>query len=72
MTIITVPMGSDSLLLQVRGDFTRQGVSLLAWCRAHNIDHAYAHRVLRGFTNGPKARALRLQIIQATQEVANG
>lgn len=59
--------GSDSLLLQVRGDFTRKGTSLSAWCKLNGIDHAHAHRVLRGHTNGAKAQALRDRLIEASR-----
>lgn len=71
MEITPTPLaGSDSLLLQVRGDFTRGGTSLSAWCRCNKVDHGHAHRVLRGFTNGPQAQALRFRIVQEAEWAA--
>ncbi|WP_141237141.1 hypothetical protein [Sphingopyxis sp. GW247-27LB] len=57
--------GSPSLLLRVRGAFTAKGTSLAAWCRANAVDHAHAHRVLRGMTNGTNAQVLRAKIVTA-------
>jgi len=57
--------GSDTLLLQVRGALTAQGTSLSAWCRKKGVDRAHAHRVLKGATNGKKARDLREILIAA-------
>lgn len=59
--------GSDSLLLRVRGDFTTAGTSFSAWCRRNKVDHGHAHRVVRGFTNGPQAQALRIRIVRAAE-----
>jgi len=66
MPITAVRNGSDTLLLQVRGDFTRQGLSLAKWCRSNGVDHAHAHRVLRGLTNGERAQTLRAVLIAAS------
>lgn len=63
MTITAVRSGSDSLLLQVRGALILRGTSLNAWCKSHGVDHAHAHRVLRGITDGERARSLRAQIV---------
>lgn len=70
MPNITAQPESGELLLQVRADFIRQGSSLLAWCRAHGVNHGYAHRVLRGMTNGPEALALRARLVDASRSKA--
>lgn len=57
--------GSNNLLLRVRGGFISKGTTLAEWCRTNSVDHAYAHRVLRGYTNGPSALALRERIVGA-------
>jgi len=62
--------GGTSLLLRVRGDFTKSGTSLNAWCQSNAVDHGHAHRVLRGITNGPAARKLRHRIATAAGSIA--
>lgn len=59
--------GSQGLLREVRGAFIAKGATLTGWCRAHGIDHAHAHRVLRGVTNGPNAQKLRSTIVSAAR-----
>jgi hypothetical protein len=66
----TVIPGSDALLLYVRSCFTRRGTSLTAWCRAQGVAQAYAHRALRGLTNGPAAATLRRRLIEASEAEA--
>lgn len=65
MTVTVASPGSNSLLLKVRGDFIAKGTTLTAWCRSNGVDHAHAHRVLRGLTDGGGARALRDKIVRA-------
>ena len=66
MTITAASDGSHTLLLRVRGEFTSRGTSLAAWCREFGVDHAHAHRVLRGKTNGDRAKVLRKIIVDAS------
>jgi hypothetical protein len=52
---------------QVRAGFVLRGTSLRAWCRANDIDPGYAHKVLAGKTQGPKALKLRAKLFEASQ-----
>lgn len=63
-----IHVGDDSLLLRVRGAFTAKGTSLAAWCRDNGVDHAHAHRVLRGRTNGRRALILRETLVNAADQ----
>lgn len=70
MQLNSESVGSDTLLLQIRGAFTLKGTSLNRWCADNNIDYGHAHRVLKGATNGEKAKALRATIIAASGRLA--
>lgn len=55
-----------SLLPQVRAGFILRGTTFRVWCSANGIDPGYAHKVVAGKTNGPKARELRNRIVAAS------
>jgi len=55
------------LLPQVRAGFVLKGTTLRQWCLINGVDPGYAHKVVAGKTNGPKARALRAKIIAASE-----
>ena len=61
---------TDSELARVRAGFILQGSTLKAWCRGERVDYAYAHKVVDGKTNGPKAKALRQRIVAAATGLA--
>lgn len=69
VTITDAPPG-DELLLAARAGFVRRGLTLSHWCRVNGVQHSYAHRALRGLTNGPAAKALRTRIVEALDEAA--
>lgn len=54
-----------SNLVAVRTGFIHQGSTFKAWCRQRGVDPGYAHRVINGHTNGPKAQMLREEILAA-------
>ncbi len=54
----------------VRAGFVLQGITLRGWCISNGVDPGYAHKVLAGKTNGPRANELRLRIIAAAGEKA--
>jgi len=56
---------STTNLAAVRAGFIIQGTTFKAWCRGAGIDPSYAHYVVTGRHNGPKALALRTRILQA-------
>ena len=56
---------TDSQLAKVRAGFILQGRTLKSWCVGEGVDYGYAHKVVDGKTNGPKARALRARIVEA-------
>lgn len=70
MGTITENRGGDDLLRAVRAAFVSKGLTLNSWCRLNGVQHSYAHRALRGFTNGPAAMSLRARILAATQDRA--
>lgn len=55
----------QKLLSQVRAGFVARGTSLNAWCKSHQVLHQNARKCLLGEWDGPKAKALRRQIIAA-------
>ncbi len=54
------------LYLQVRAGFITQDSTLGGWCRENGVLPQNALSVLAGTWNGPKAKALRLKIIEAS------
>ena len=54
-----------SLLCLVKTGFILNGTTFKAWCRENDVDPGYAHHVVNGKTNGPKAKRLRDRIAQA-------
>lgn len=65
---MTAPLHSDLAL--VKSGFLLQGTTFKAWCRLQGLSPSYAHEVVAGKTNGPKARALRAQIVAAARKAA--
>lgn len=55
-----------SLLPQVRAGFILRGTTFRVWCCDNGIDPGYAHKVVAGKTNGPKACDLRNRIVAAS------
>lgn len=55
------------ILVEVRAGFMRQGTSFKAWCQQRGVDRGYAHHVISGHTNGPRARILRAEILAAAR-----
>lgn len=53
-------------LAKVKAAFILQGTTLKAWCRRAGIDASYAHKVLAGQNTGPKAKALKTRIVEAS------
>ncbi len=64
MNINNVAPGRE-LYNQVRGGFVTQGTSLGRWCRENDIKAQNALNCLVGGWNGPKAKALRVKLIEA-------
>jgi hypothetical protein len=54
-------------LARVKAGFILRGSTFKAWCRENSIHPGYAHIVVAGKTNGPKALALRARIIRASE-----
>jgi hypothetical protein len=54
-------------LARVKAGFILEGTTLKGWCRANGVDARYAHKVLAGQHTGPKAKALKRRIIQASR-----
>lgn len=57
-------------LAVVRSGFIIQGTTFKAWCRGAGVDPSYARHVVTGRHAGPKARALKARILQASQSAA--
>lgn len=55
-----------ALYSKVRGHFMIQDTTLSKWCKQKGIALQTAIDVLTGSRNGPKAKALRLEIIEAS------
>jgi hypothetical protein len=56
----------ENLLSAVRTGFILKQTTFKAWCRENGIDPGYAHHVIAGKTNGPKAQQLRKRIVGAS------
>ncbi len=57
---------STDLYLAVRGGFITQGSTFAAWCRAKGVNPTNARSALIGAWNGPKGKALRTEMIEAS------
>jgi len=55
---------SDELYNKVRGGFITQGRTLREFCREHGCTPTNAREALMGSWNGPKARSLRVKMIE--------
>lgn len=54
-----------SLYVRVRAALLLTGTTLNGWCTKNGIARQYAEAALQGRRNGPKARALRQQLMAA-------
>lgn len=61
---------SPELLQQVRGLFIQQGTSFTKWCEANGVSRQWATAALRGYRNGPAAKALRKDILKKVKGIA--
>ncbi len=61
-----IPTGT-ALLLVVRAGFVAQGTTLTSWCQEQGVARNWARQVLLGLRDGPAARRLRAQIIDAAR-----
>lgn len=50
----------------VRAGFIAQGTTLSGWCQERGVDTSNARSALAGAWNGPKGKALREQLIEAS------
>lgn len=57
---------SPQLYLDVRAGFISQGQSLTGWCKGKGVDSSNARAALAGAWNGPKGKALRAELIEAS------
>ena len=57
---------SIELYREIRAAFITQGTTLGAWCRENGIRMQSAKSCLMGIWNGPKGKALRIRIIEAS------
>ncbi|MEJ1341202.1 MAG: hypothetical protein RPU14_03890 [Candidatus Sedimenticola sp. (ex Thyasira tokunagai)] len=65
MDINTVTPSLD-LHLKVRAGFIIQGTTFSAWCRKHGVNNGNARAALIGSWDGPKGRALRVELLDAS------
>lgn len=66
--MLTSPLNpGPDLYLRVRIGFISQGTTLAAWCKERSIYPTNAKSAIVGVWDGPKARELRDQIVQAAQ-----
>jgi hypothetical protein len=54
------------LYQHVRAGFVRQGTTLTRWCRDREMNPTNARAALAGAWNGPKGKALREELIEAS------
>jgi len=48
-----------------RAHFVRSGTTFNKWCLENGISRTYAEKSIKGERNGPKARAIREQVMRA-------
>ncbi len=58
------------LFLNVRAGFVRQNTTFSEWCRKKEINRSNARQALIGSWDGPKAKALRAQLVKASGAAA--
>jgi hypothetical protein len=63
---------SKQLYNSVRAGFVQQGTSLAAWCKSHDLKLQNVMTCLIGSWDGPKAKSLRAQVVQAANVRGNG
>lgn len=61
----SLDQGSPKLLMAVRAGFTAKGTSFSQWCRQNGIARQNARMFVIGAINGPRAKAVRLQVCTA-------
>lgn len=54
------------LLRAVRAAFVQQGTTLGAWCRKNKVIPSNCRQALIGSWDGPRGRAVRKRVIQAS------
>ena len=54
-------------ITEITHGFSRQGLTINAFCIANGINQGYASEVLRGVWTGEKATVLKNRIIQASK-----
>ncbi|MEL4302341.1 hypothetical protein ACE02Z_12105 [Shewanella xiamenensis] len=54
------------LYIKVRQGFVGQQSSLNRWCKENGVSRQNAEAVLKGMSNGPKAQALRAELINGS------
>jgi hypothetical protein len=64
-------MDESTDLARVKAGFILKGTTFKAWCRGIGVDPGYAHKIVAGKHNGPKARQIRQLALNASlKEVA--
>lgn len=69
-SIRDLPSPGKDLLDTVKAGFVLQGKTMAGWCREHAICRINARNALTGNRNGPKAAALRLQLVEASKALS--
>jgi len=63
---INIPPINKALYVKVRSGFVAQDTTLSAWCKNKGINPSNAKACLMGNWDGPKAKELRQQIVEAS------
>ena len=58
----STPPPSRDLLQKVKAHFISEGTTLAEWCRRHGYHQSNVREALAGAWDGPKGRALRMQL----------
>lgn len=66
MIVMRSNPSTENVLSVTRAGFILQGLTFKGWCRSNGIDPGYAHHVVTGKTNGPKAKELRARVVAAS------
>lgn len=57
---------SIDLYNQVRGGFVGQGKTINGWCISNGVTRQAAEAALKGMYSGPKAKALKAELVKAS------
>lgn len=57
--------GADPLRQRIKAGFVAQGTTYTKWCREHGVNRSNCNAALAGAWDGPKAKALRSQVLMA-------